>query len=172
MSINKFVIGNWKMQAGFKEGFKLAKELKIKSSHFKFKGEMVLCPDFTNLEAVFKLIKNTKIRLGAQNCSAAIKGAYTGEVSAKNLKELGAKYIIIGHSERRHIFGETDQLINQKLKTILSAFDRNFEFFLRLVHNSPLGSLCPTSWCNVPPPVGHIAKIKWSCFSPPPSIDI
>jgi len=76
--------------------------------------EVVLCPAFTSLEAVASAIRNTNIKLGAQNCHWADQGAFTGEVSLPMLKEAGCEYVIIGHSERRQYFAETDATINQK----------------------------------------------------------
>ena len=83
--------------------------------------EVVIAPVFTSLYSVNELIKNdSKISLGAQNCYYKDNGAFTGEVSVPMLQELGVKYIIIGHSERRQYFSETDEMINEKAKAILA----------------------------------------------------
>lgn len=83
--------------------------------------EVLLCPPFTSLCVASDLLKDTGIRLGAQNCHYEEKGAYTGEISLGMLKDLGVTYVIIGHSERRWIFGESDELINKKLTSALKA---------------------------------------------------
>ena len=82
--------------------------------------EVVLCPPFTALSTVAELIKGTAIGLGAQDLFWEDEGAYTGEVSPVMLKELGCTYVIIGHSERRQYFGETDETVNKKVKAALS----------------------------------------------------
>jgi triosephosphate isomerase len=82
--------------------------------------EVVLCPPFTALEIVGEAIRGTKIALGAQNMFYEDNGAYTGEISPLMLKAMGVKYVIIGHSERRQYFGETDDLVNRKVKAAIS----------------------------------------------------
>jgi len=118
MPKKKIIIANWKMKVGYKAGLKLASTLKNKIQSKKF--ETVLCPDFSSLSDVAKIIKGSALKLGAQNCSKSNIGAFTGEVSPLNLKEIGASCVIVGHSERRQFFGETEEIINEKLKTILS----------------------------------------------------
>ena len=83
--------------------------------------EVVVCPPFTDLYAVSKLIRNTNIRLGCQNIHWANKGAFTGEISADMLKAFGVEYAIVGHSERRQYFGETDETVNKRLRAALDA---------------------------------------------------
>jgi len=121
MAKTKIVIGNWKMKLGAGQSLRLAESLRSLSAAGKFKGEIVICPDFTVLEDVGRIIKKTPIRLGAQNAALEGRGALTGEVSPLNLKELGAYYVIIGHSERREIMGETDALINKKMAAVLET---------------------------------------------------
>ncbi len=84
-------------------------------------NEVIVCPPFTSLEAVNAIVKDSKISLGAQNMHQEDSGAFTGEISAAMLKSVGCQYVILGHSERRTIFGETDELINTKTKKALDS---------------------------------------------------
>jgi triosephosphate isomerase len=112
------IAGNWKMNKTEKEAFQLASELKERLNGIKG-VKVIICPSFTSLSAVKKGIKNSLISLGAQNMHWEEKGAYTGEVSPPMLLTAGCKYVTIGHSERRHIFFETDDWINAKVKSAL-----------------------------------------------------
>ena len=113
------IAGNWKMNMTPSEARALVEELKplVKDA----KCEVVVCPPYVDLSAVSELIKGSNIRLGAQNIHWAEKGAFTGEVSANMLKELGVEYAIIGHSERRQYFGETDATVNQRVLAAVKA---------------------------------------------------
>lgn len=82
--------------------------------------QVAVCPPFVNLDAVFGVLHGSAVRLGAQNMHAADSGAYTGEVSAAMLRSVGCHYVILGHSERRQYFGETDATVNEKLKQALA----------------------------------------------------
>lgn len=117
------IAGNWKLNNTIEEATTLVEDIKVKIMDCN-KAQMpvvVVCPVFTALSAVSKLLKNgAGIELGAQNCYHKDSGAFTGEVSVPMLKEIGAEYVIIGHSERRQYFGETDEAINLKAKAILS----------------------------------------------------
>ncbi len=107
------IAGNWKMNNTKAEAETLLSELKplIKD----VKGvDVVVCVPFTDIERVKKLVQGSKIRVGAQNVSGADKGALTGEISAAMLLEAGAEYVVIGHSERRQYFGETDETVNKR----------------------------------------------------------
>jgi triosephosphate isomerase len=114
-----FIAGNWKMHKNIEEACALAGELVEKLKGVKGKNVMI-APPFTALSAVASVLKGSPIKLGAQNMAAAEKGAHTGEVSADMLMDVGVTYVILGHSERRHIYGEKDQLINAKLKLALA----------------------------------------------------
>lgn len=82
---------------------------------------VVICVPFTNLETAVELTKGTNVKVGAQNCHFEKSGAFTGEISADMLKEIGAEYVVIGHSERRQYFGETDVTVNKRTKAALDA---------------------------------------------------
>lgn len=110
----KFIIAaNWKMNFTLDEALALAAQLK--NIDFNSSREMILCPPFLYLSTIKNLIRGTNIRLGAQNMFFQEAGAWTGEISAKMLKSIDIDYVIIGHSERRHIFKETDEEINKKI---------------------------------------------------------
>jgi triosephosphate isomerase len=114
-----FIAGNWKMHKNIEEACALAGELAEKLKDIDGMRVMI-APPFTALSAVSSVLRGSLIELGAQNMASAEKGAHTGEVSADMLKDVGVTYVIIGHSERRHIYGEKDQLINAKLKLALA----------------------------------------------------
>ncbi len=114
------VAGNWKMYKTRGEAEALAKSLAGGLGN-EDKVEVVLCPPFTALGTVGRTISGTKIALGAQDVFSEPEGAYTGEVSCAMLLDLGCHYVIIGHSERRQHFGETDADVNKKLKAALAS---------------------------------------------------
>lgn len=115
--MNKIIVANWKMQIGPEQGLVLAKEYKRVLKNVK--NEVVACPDFLALSSVAKIFPKTKISLGAQDCAPASRGALTGEVSAADLIGLGARYIILGHSERRLVMAESNDLIRLKIEAAL-----------------------------------------------------
>ena len=115
------IAGNWKMNNDLKESEKLIVELKNLLQNEKLNCDVIVCPPFTSLSEASKLVKGTVIKLGAQNMHFEDNGAFTGEVSASMLRSAGCEYVILGHSERRHIFGETDEVINKKIKKALAA---------------------------------------------------
>lgn len=112
------IIGNWKMNKNVAEAIRLVTEIKGMLSG-KMDAQVVIAPPFTALNSVSIALQNTNIALGAQNVHFAQNGAYTGEISASMLSDLGVDYVIIGHSERRRHFGETDVLINKKIAACL-----------------------------------------------------
>jgi triosephosphate isomerase len=114
------IAGNWKMNKTASEAAELVAGLK--SSLDGIEGvDVVLCPPFTALQAVSEQIANTSIDLGAQNMHFEESGAFTGEISGGMLRDLYCHYVILGHSERRQYFGETDEGVNQKAKAALAA---------------------------------------------------
>jgi len=117
--MKKIIAANWKMQLKFQDSILLAK--KIAKNIKKPKAEVIVFPEYLSLPAISQIFKKTKIKVGAQDGAANFLGAYTGEVSALNIKALGASHVIIGHSERRQIFGETNELINIKIKSALAT---------------------------------------------------
>jgi triosephosphate isomerase len=114
-----FIAGNWKMNKTVGEAVDLARELKTALSGVKG-VEVAVAPPFTALFAVHLEIKGSPIRLAAQNLYWEEKGAFTGEISPIMLKEVGCHYVIIGHSERRQIFAETDETVNRRIKAALA----------------------------------------------------
>mgnify|MGYP000870035990 CR=1 FL=1 len=113
----KLIAGNWKMNNDVEESLKLVKGLS--SSVLNEDVDVLICPAFTSLYPVIQVLKNSSIKAGAQNMHFEDSGAFTGEVSPTMLKSLGVEYVIIGHSERRQHFGETDEIINKKIKACL-----------------------------------------------------
>lgn len=120
MARKVIIAGNWKMNKTASEGKALVEDLKGRVSSFT-NVDIVVCPPFTTLESVVKAAKGSNVKVGAQNIHWAENGAFTGEISAGMLKEAGVEYVIIGHSERRQYFGETDETVNKRLKAALAA---------------------------------------------------
>ena len=112
------IAGNWKMNKTAAEAVALIEELKPLVA--KAKPEVVICVPYTDLWVAKDAIKGSKIHLGAENVAWAESGAFTGEISADMLLEIGVEYVIIGHSERRQYFGETDESVNKRVKTALA----------------------------------------------------
>lgn len=117
----KVIAGNWKMYNDIPASVNLISELKKSLSGQEIKADVIICPPFTSLDTAKTLIEGSVIKLGAQNMYFEENGAYTGEISASMLKSAGCEYVILGHSERRTIFKENDQLINKKIKKALSS---------------------------------------------------
>jgi triosephosphate isomerase len=114
----KIVAGNWKMNTTLQDGIQLAKNVEAVASTVNNKAVVICCTPFIHLTEVKKVLN--KVQLGAQNCAAEASGAYTGEISAQMVASTGANYVIIGHSERRAYYGETDQILNKKVKLALA----------------------------------------------------
>ena len=116
----KIVAGNWKMNLNLQEGLQLANELKEALAADKPNCDVVICTPFIHLAKVADAIEGTVIGLGAENCADKEKGAYTGEVSAAQVKSTGAQYVILGHSERRAYYGETAEILKEKVNLALA----------------------------------------------------
>ena len=112
------IAGNWKMHKTVQDALDVAIGLKRKFYTFG-EADIVICPAFTALGKVYDEISDSGIMLGAQDMYWEEEGAFTGEISPKMLKDVGVRYVIIGHSERRAYFGETDEAVNKKVKTAL-----------------------------------------------------
>ena len=120
-SVRKAVIaGNWKMNKTRPEAKALLTELAPLVKDIKT-VEIVACVPFTNLETALEAAKGTNIKIGAQNCHFEKSGAFTGEISADMLAEMGVEYVVLGHSGRRQYFGETDETVNKRTKAALAA---------------------------------------------------
>ncbi|OKY82620.1 MAG: triose-phosphate isomerase [Alistipes sp. 56_11] len=111
----KIVAGNWKMNPLPAEGVELAKNVVAGRGEVCSCVNFIVCPPFTHLSQVIDAVKGSDIAVGAQNCAAEAKGAYTGEVAASMIAALGCEYVILGHSERRQYYGETSETLNKKM---------------------------------------------------------
>ncbi|MBI4679354.1 MAG: triose-phosphate isomerase [Elusimicrobia bacterium] len=114
-----FIAGNWKMHLTLSESVALAKEVRVGCADGG--PEVALCVPFTAITVVAEAVKGSPAAVGGQDLHWEAQGAYTGEVSAKQLADAGCRVVIIGHSERRRYFGETDETVNKKLKSALGA---------------------------------------------------
>jgi triosephosphate isomerase len=118
--VRPVIAGNWKMNKTVAEAIDFASRLRDALAGSP-KTEVIIAPPFTALHAVAEVLRGSSVRLAAQNLHEAEKGAFTGEISGGMLREVGCAYVIIGHSERRTLFGEKDERINLKLRAALSA---------------------------------------------------
>lgn len=114
------IAGNWKMHKTIPEALELINGLK-KSLAGVTDREALVCPTFTAIYAVSQALKGTNIKVGGQNLHWESKGAFTGEIAANMLVDAGCSYVIVGHSERRQYFGETDETVNKKTKSAFAA---------------------------------------------------
>jgi triosephosphate isomerase len=116
MARRKLIAGNWKLNLTVDEGIKLVEALKPAAAATS--AEVLVCPTFLGVAPAIQAAKGSKVQVGAQNCYVKESGAFTGEVSASLLKAAGVTHVILGHSERRQFFGDTDQTINQRLLAV------------------------------------------------------
>jgi triosephosphate isomerase len=115
----KIVAGNWKMNKTHEEGLKLATEIvNMVKDEVRNDAQVVICPPFVSVQGIAKLL-DSRVSIGSQNCSSKASGAYTGEVSAEMLKAIGVKYVILGHSERREYFKESNGDLAEKVNIVL-----------------------------------------------------
>ena len=124
MAKKKFIVANWKMNKNINEAEEFLKEFILLNGNANANVEVAICPPFLCLERVISICRKSNIKIGAQNCHFEKSGAFTGEVSANMLESAGAEYVILGHSERRNYFCETDEIVNKKVK---SAIDSNLK---------------------------------------------
>lgn len=120
MARKVFIAGNWKMNTTVSEALALAKAV-VEKAGKQTDVDVAVCPPYTNLAAVAEAIKGSTVKLGAQDVHWEEKGAFTGKISCSMLKAVGVTYAIIGHSEQRQFFGETDETVNKKTKAALAA---------------------------------------------------
>jgi triose-phosphate isomerase len=114
------VAGNWKMNTTLPEGVALAKDVNEALKGVDAKCDVIICVPFTHLASVNDVINSEKLGLGAENCADHKSGAYTGEVSAPMVASTGATYVILGHSERRQYYGETSEILKEKVNLALA----------------------------------------------------
>ncbi len=119
----KFIAGNWKMNTDAAEAVALVEALleQVEQNDSADAVDIAVCPPFVYLDRVLQTLSNGPIAIGAQNVYFESNGAFTGEISVTMLNDLGCRYVILGHSERRHVIGETDALINKKLHAALGG---------------------------------------------------
>ena len=120
MARKVFIAGNWKMNKTAAEAIALCEALKESLAPLAGKVEVAVCPTFTSLATAVEVLKGSNVKVGAQNIHWAENGAFTGEISGAMLKEIGVEYVIIGHSERRQYFGETDETVNKRMQAALA----------------------------------------------------
>ncbi len=114
------IAGNWKMYKDINEAIELVNA--VKRGVFTVDNvEIIVCPPFTNLSEVSEMLVESNVGVGGQNCHWEKEGAFTGEISVAMIKSVGASYVIIGHSERRKYFGETDETVNKKVAAAINA---------------------------------------------------
>jgi len=116
----KIVAGNWKMNTTLPEGVQLAKDVNEALGNYDAKCDVIIAVPFTHLASINGVINPAKLGLGAENCADHTSGAYTGEVSASMVASTGAKYVILGHSERRQYYGETSAILKEKVGLALA----------------------------------------------------
>lgn len=119
MTKNKIVIGNWKMNGDLMEGQDLVANICEEVKGVDNPCDIVVCPPYQILHPIHKMLEDTKINLGAQNCAIEKAGAFTGDVSPHMLKDIGVEYVILGHSERRKYHFETNYIVSKKVQSVI-----------------------------------------------------
>ncbi len=114
------IAGNWKMHKTVPQAIEFVAALK-RELYDETETEIAVCPPFTSLSPIGEILQGSNLKLGAQDLYWEAEGAYTGEVSAAMLRDVGCRFVIVGHSERRHLFGETNETVNKKVKAALSS---------------------------------------------------
>ncbi|MCX8266501.1 MAG: triose-phosphate isomerase, partial [Planctomycetota bacterium] len=117
----KYIAGNWKMHLTKRRASTLARDIVAATDSSDSAVKVAVFPAFVHLDHVRRNIRNSNVILGAQNCYGKKEGAFTGEISPYMLRDMGVQVVMLGHSERRHIFGETDEMIFEKVKIALRA---------------------------------------------------
>lgn len=117
----KIVAGNWKMNTTLAEGVTLTKEIIEQMPELKAHQQVIFCPPYTHLDRLSHSINKTNVHLGSQNSNDKASGAFTGEISISMLKEVGVQSVIIGHSERRQHFSETNEFLKQKVNALVDS---------------------------------------------------
>ena len=117
----KIIAANWKMNKDVNETSEFISAFQKQMENYDCQAEVVICPPFIALHVAAKLLQGSELKLGAQNLHYENDGAYTGEISAKMLKSLGVTYVVVGHSERRQYFSETDEVVAKKVKKALTS---------------------------------------------------
>jgi len=156
MSRKIFIAGNWKMNTTISEAVDLAKAV-VEECKARGDVEVAICPPYVSLAAVALTIKDSGVKLGAQDVHWEASGAYTGKVSVDMLKSVGCEYVIIGHSEQRQFFGETDETVNKKVNAVLTGGlkpiicvgelleERENDFTQKVVEKQIKGAYCGVS---------------------------
>jgi triosephosphate isomerase len=115
------IASNWKMNTNITKTESLCNSIKVIMNSNNFEDvDVLIAPPFTNIYSAYSILKDTKVRVGAQNCNDNQSGAFTGEVSAEMIADVGCKFVIVGHSERRVIYNESSDTISKKLKQVLT----------------------------------------------------
>jgi len=117
----KIAAGNWKMNTLLDAGENLVIEIVEKSQEVDPSVELIVCPPFTHLSTILRRTRSSRVMVGAQNCFWETAGAYTGEISVEMLKVMGVTHVILGHSERREYFNESDEMLLKKVKLVLDS---------------------------------------------------
>ena len=117
--MKKLIIGNWKMALGYRQSLELAESLVLSQPHRPLSADVVVCPSPVAISSVANILEGTPIFWGAQDAAEQTPGALTGETSLESLAELDCRFVLLGHSERRQFFNETDTIVNAKLRAVI-----------------------------------------------------